>query len=126
MFIKRLLQFNILVSIIIAAAFIFAPELTMSIYGMSGGEALYTITQYFGTTHLSFSIIIWLALRKNDHRFMRSLVIAFFVGDLVGTVVLLLAQLRGVMNSTGWGLVGLSFLFAVGYGYGLLKKLPQD
>lgn len=125
MFVKRLLQFNLLVSIIIAAAFILAPGLTLSLYGMNGGEALFAITQYFGTTHLSFAVLIWLVFRAKDPRFIRSLVVAFFVGDVAGTAVLLLAQLRGVMNAMGWGFVGLSLLFAVGYGYGALKNLPE-
>ncbi|MEN8240643.1 MAG: hypothetical protein ABFS17_01885 [Chloroflexota bacterium] len=126
MLIKRLLQFNFLVSVIIAGTFILAPEITLALYGMSGGESLYAITQYFGTTHLSFAILIWLAFRSKEPQFLRFLVVSFFVGDVAGTVVLLIAQLGGVMNQTGWGLVGLSFLFAVGYGYGTLKRLPED
>ena len=126
MIVKRLLQFNIIVSVIIAAAFILVPEFTLALYGMSGGESLFTITQYFGTTHLTFAILLWLALRAEEPRFLRYLVVSFFAGDLAGTVVLLIAQLRGVMNGTGWGLVGLSLLFAIGYGYGALKKLPAD
>ena len=126
MFVKRLLQFNMIVSAIIAAAFILVPELTLSLYGMSGGEFLFAITQYFGTTHLTFAILLWLALRVEEPRFLRYLVVSFFAGDLLGTVVLLIAQLRGVMNGTGWGLVGLSLLFALGYGYGTLKNLPAD
>jgi hypothetical protein len=51
-------------------------------------------------------------------------VASFFAGDLAGSVVLLVAQLRGFMDASGWALVALSLLFAVGYGCGLLRKLP--
>jgi hypothetical protein len=37
---------------------------------------------------------------------------------------LLINQLRGAMNATGWGLVGLSALFALGYGYCVVRRLP--
>lgn len=126
MLIKRLLQFNLFVSVIMAAAFILAPEQLLSVYGISGGMSLLLITRYFGTTHLSFALLLWLGLRSNDARFLRFLVASFFAGDLAGSVILLIAQLDGRMNEMGWALVGLSFLFAVGYGYGAVKKMPEE
>lgn len=125
MIVKRLLQFNIFVSIIIAVAFIAVPGPVLSLYGISGDESLYVIARYFGTAHVTFASLIWLALRADEPRFLQIIVTTFFLGDLTGTAVLLVAQLRGVMNPMGWALVGLSFLFAVGYGYGALNKLPD-
>ncbi len=126
MIVKRLLQLNLLVSAIIAITFILAPAPTLSLYGIIGDKSLYTIAQYFGTTHVAFLVLQWLALRANDARFLRLMVVSFFAGDLAGSAVLLVAQLRGVMNTTGWALVGLTLLFAAGYGYGALKKLPAS
>lgn len=125
MFVKRLLQFNLVVSAVLAAAFIFAPAASLSIYGIHGSEPLHMVGRYFGTTHLSFAILLVLALRANDPGFLRMLVTAFFAGDLVGSVVLLIAQLGGVMNANGWAMVALSLLFALGYGFGALRKLPR-
>jgi hypothetical protein len=126
MMVKRLLQLNLLVSATIAITFILAPASSLSLYGIIGDKSLYAIAQYFGTTHVAFTVLLWLALRANDARFLRVIVISFFAGDLTGSAVLLVAQLRGVMNTTGWALVGLTFLFAAGYGYGALKKLPAS
>ena len=126
MIIRRLLQLNLLVSVMVAIAFILAPGPSLSLYGIIGDRSLYAIAQYFGTTHVAFSVLLWLALRANDARFLRVIVISFFAGDLVGSAVLLVAQVRGAMNPTGWALVGLTFLFAAGYGYGVLKKLPAS
>ncbi|MBN2044922.1 MAG: hypothetical protein JW757_07890 [Anaerolineales bacterium] len=124
MIVKRLLQINLLVSTFIAMAFILAPKPALALYGISGGESLYVITQYFGATHVAFAVLLWLALKAEDARFLRFIVTSFFFGDLTGTIVLLAAQLGGAMNNTGWVLVGFSLLFATGYGYGALKKLP--
>ena len=126
MFIKRLLQFNLFVSIIIAITFIFAPGPSLALYGISGGDALHTITQYFGTTHVAFATLIGLALQLNEARTLRVIVASFFAGDLVGSGVLMTAQLRGVMNDMGWALVALSILFTIGYGYSLLRKFPSS
>jgi hypothetical protein len=124
--IKRLLQFNLLVSAFIAISFTIFPDQTLSLYGITGGESLILITRYFGTTHLSFAILIGLALRSKDAQLFRFLVLSFFAGDLVGTVVLLIGQLGGFMNAAGWGLVGLSCFFALGYGFAALKKSPDS
>ena len=125
MIIKRLLQLNIVVSGIVAVCFILVPGSSLSLYGFAGNAALHTIAQYFGTAHVAFAVLLWLALRLNDARFLRTIVVSFFVGDLTGSAVLLVAQVRGIMNTMGWALVGLSLLFAIGYGYGALRKLPE-
>ena len=126
MVVKRLLQLNVLVSAIVAVSFIALPESSLSLYGITGDGALNTIAQYFGTAHIAFVVLLWLALRANDARFLRMIVASFFAGDLAGSAVLFVAQLRGFMNATGWALVALSLLFAAGYGYGLLRKLPAS
>lgn len=126
MFIKRLLQFNLFVSIIIAVTFIVAPGPTLALYGLAGDSALHTVTRYFGTTHITFALLIALALRLDDARILRVIVVSFFAGDLVGSAVLLFAQLQGVMNAMGWALVALSLAFMLGYGYGWLRGLPRD
>jgi hypothetical protein len=126
MIVKRLLQLNLLVSAIIAITFILAPAPTLSLYGITGDRFLYAIAQYYGATHVAFFVLLWVALRANDARVLRLIVVSFFAGDLAGSAVLLVAQLRGVMTTTGWALVGLSLLFAAGYGYGALKKLPAS
>ena len=126
MTVKRLLQFNVLVSATVAVSFIALPESSLALYGITGDGALHTIAQYFGTAHVAFVVLLWLALRTNDARFLRMIVASFFAGDLAGSAVLLVAQLRGFMNATGWALVALSLLFAAGYGHGLLRKLPAS
>ncbi len=126
MLVKRLLQFNLVVSAMIAIAFIALPEHSVSLYGITTADTLRTIAQYFGATHVAFAVLLWLALRANDARFLRAIVTAFFAGDLTGTLVLLFAQLRGALAPTGWGLVALSAFFAAGYGYGVLKGLPDS
>jgi hypothetical protein len=124
MFVKRLLQLNLFVSIIVAIALIIAPKPTLALYGIIGDNIFYAIVQYFATTHVAFAILVWLSLRKNEPQLRRIIVVSFFAGDLAGSLVLLIAQVRGLMNTLGWALVGFSLFFAFGYGYGALKKLP--
>lgn len=125
MLIKRMLQLNLVASAVIAITFLFLPRTTMALYGLRGGSSFQIIAQYFGTTHLAFFVLLWMALRLDEPPFLRAIAISFFAGDLVGTITLLFAQLSGLMAPTGWLLVGLSALFAIGYGYGLIEKSPE-
>ena len=66
MIVKRLLQLNLFVSIIIAIAFLLAPKPTLALYGITGDNILYAIAQYFGTTHVAFAILLTFP-RKSGH-----------------------------------------------------------
>ena len=74
MIVKRLLQLNLFVSIIIAIAFLLGPKLTLALYGITSDNILYVIAQYFGTTHVAFAILLWLALRTNEPQLLRIIV----------------------------------------------------
>ncbi len=126
MFVKRLLQLNLIVSAIIALTYILLPGPTLALYGIGNDSAAISIAQYFGTAHVTFAVLVWIALRSGQPSFLRALVVSFFAGDAIGTIVLLATELRGNMNPMGWGLVGLSALFALGYGYCVLRRLPTS
>ncbi len=126
MIVKRLLQLNLLVCVLTAVTFIAFPDSYLSFFGISGDDGFRTFAQYFGTMHVAFAVLLFLALRSNDPRFLRMIVASFFIGDLTGSAVLLVAQLRGAMNTMGWSGVAISVFFAIGYGYGVFRKLPQS
>jgi hypothetical protein len=126
MLVKRLLQFNLIVSCIIALAFIILPGSALTLYGLGNERATITLAQYFGSTHVAFAVLVWVALKSSQRSLLRAVVVSFFAGDLIGTGILLAAQLRGTMNVMGWGFVGLSAFFALAYGYCALKGLPRS
>jgi hypothetical protein len=122
MFLRRLLQFNLIVSAVVAVMFILMPGTTLSLYGIKDDPVTRALAQYFGSTHLAFAVLVWFALRSAARPFLWAVVVSFFAGDVAGTIVLLIAQLQGVMSSTGWGLVVLSGLFTLAYGYCVATK----
>jgi hypothetical protein len=117
MLLRRILQFNLVVSALIAVMFVLVAGPTLALYGIANEPATRALAQYFGTTHIAFAVLVWFALRSAERSFIRAVVVSFFAGEVAGTAVLLLVQLRGVTNAMGWGLVALSGLFAIAYGY---------
>lgn len=114
---RRLLQVNLVTSIVIAILFIAFPERAAALMGLATGPATRVIVQYFGATHVAFAVLIWLALRSREQYLLHMLVISFFAGDTIGTAVLLIAQLQGLLGASGWWLVVGSLFFALSYGY---------
>ncbi len=123
---KRLLQLNLIVSSLIAFTFILLPGPTLALYGISNDSSTRFIAEYFGTTHVAFAVLVWFALSRPASELPKAVVHSFFAGEVAGTLVLLLAQLRGIMNTLGWGFVGLSLLFTVGWGYCIVKGVPKS
>jgi hypothetical protein len=117
MLLRRILQFNLVVSALIAVGFVLFASPTLALYGIPSEPATRALAQYFGTAHFAFAVLVWFALRSAERSFTWAVVVSFFAGDVAGTAVLLLVQLRGVTNAMGWGLVGVSGLFAIAYGY---------
>lgn len=116
-FTRRLLQANLAVSAAITILFIAAPERAAVLTGLAAGPAAPVLVQYFGATHVAFAVLIGCVLRSRERILERAVVVSFFAGDTAGTLVLLSAQLRGSLGTTGWVFVAGSLAFAVSYGW---------
>jgi NAD/NADP transhydrogenase beta subunit len=90
----------------------------MSLYGVTLDPAGAMMTQFFGAAFLLLSIVLWLARNAPYSEVtLRALVLAIVIGDTIGFIVALLAQLSGVPNALGWLNVALWLLLALGFGY---------
>ena len=99
-------------------SFVLIPTTIMSVYGMTLQQGGAVMTQLFGAAFILLGIVLWSA--RNAPRSdvaLRGIVLAVAVGDLIGFVIALLAQLNGAWNVLGWGNVALYLLLAIGFGY---------
>lgn len=121
MLLRRLLQFNAIVSGFFGIAFVLAPALVLSVYGVGVNRSIIFLGQLYGCMQLSFVLVIWKAIHITYSDLKRWLVYGLFVGDALASLVSAWAQLSGVMNASGWLIVLLYALFAIGYGYSTLS-----
>jgi hypothetical protein len=112
-----LMILNAIVTAVFGVGFVLVPGEVMSLYSSEGGAVLDLMCKLFGAALIAFAAMSWLARNAPDSEARRAIVVAFFVGDLVGWVVALLAQLGGVVNALGWSTVAIYFWLAVGFGY---------
>jgi hypothetical protein len=121
-----LLVVNTVIAGVFGLAFVFAPAATLSIYGITAGAQFALIAQLFGAALLTFAILTWSARNATDSEARKAIVLALFVGDAIGFVLALMAQLRGVVNQVGWSTVAIYGLLALGFGYFQFNKPASE
>jgi len=108
---------NAIIAAVFGIGFVLVPDQVISLYSAETGATLDLMCQLFGASLLGFAALTWLARNAPDSDARRAIVVALFVGDLVGCVVALLARLGGVVNTLGWSTVGIYLVLAIGFGY---------
>jgi len=115
---NNLMVIKAVIVVVFGITFVLVPTTVMSFYGVTLNQGGAVMTQLFGAAFILLGILLWSA--RNAPRSdvaLRAIVLAVVVGDLLGFIIALLAQLNGVMNALGWGNVALYLLLAFGFGY---------
>jgi NAD/NADP transhydrogenase beta subunit len=107
-----------LITVVFGIGFVLLPKAVMSLYGVTLEPAGAMMTQFFGATFILISIVLWLARNAPYSEVtLQALLLAIVIGDAIGFIVALMAQLSGVPNALGWLNVALWLLLALGFGY---------
>ena len=102
---STLMIINTAVAAAFGLAFIIAPTQSLSLYGVTPDPELNFVAQLFGAALIAFAILTWSARNLSPSEARKSIVFALFVGDGIGFIVALIAQLGGVVNALGWSTV---------------------
>jgi len=94
--------------------------LTATLVSMLGGRAdawVVFMTRTVGATFVGIGLICWFARKAAHSELRQGVLLALFIADSIGFLVSLLAQISGVTNTLGWGIVLIWLLLAAGLGY---------
>jgi hypothetical protein len=111
------LTINAIIAAVYGLGLVFVPSQVVSLYGYTADAGLSYTGQLFGAALLTFAVLTWLARDLPDSAAMRAILLALFVGDVVGFIVALLAQFGGTVATFGWSTVAIYGLLAIGLGY---------
>jgi len=115
------------VSAIFGLTFVFVPKTTLSLYGISLSPGGTAIARLFGAALLEFALLSWFVRNAESTKTREAIILAIFIGEVIGFIVVLLGQLSGVVNALGWSTVVIYLLLALGFGYLQFMKLgPGD
>lgn len=119
---KTLFVAYLIVETIFGFGFLFAPGSLMSPMGVTLDETSTTFARLLGTLILSIPVLLFFALKSTGAGFKKGVIYSVFVYLLLSTVLLLITQLKGLMNVMGWGIVFLHFVFMIWFGYYLINQ----
>jgi hypothetical protein len=120
---STLMTIKAVIVVIFGIGFVLMPTTLMSFYGTTLNSGGTMMAQLLGASFIILGILLWLAKNAPSSEVtLRALVLAIFVGDTIGFVVALLAQLAGTANALGWSTVVIYLLLALGFGYFQFSK----
>jgi len=108
--------------LVFGIGFVLVPVTVLSWYNVELGAGGAYMTRLFGAAFILLGLVLWPARKDTGSVALKALVMAVFIGDIIGFVVALIGQLSGLVNALGWLTVALYFFLAIGFGYHALKK----
>jgi len=115
---SALMIINAVITAVFGIAFVIIPEQVFSLYGLVEPiPGLNYTGQLFGVSLVTIAVLSWLARNVEDSAARGAIVLAFLIGDGIGFIVALIAQLGGIVNTVGWSTVAIYLFLAIGFGY---------
>jgi hypothetical protein len=129
---RNLFALNTIVALVFAAGLLFAPKTLLDLFGLNVGAGVSNsakinlVTQLLGAALIVPGMISWFGRDITDAGARRSIALSLFVFDTIGLLVsLFVGMLPKVMATTGWSIVGLFLILALGYAYFLFMKQSE-
>ncbi len=90
------------ITLCFGASFVLAPALLLSMYGVTLSAAGILLARLLGAALLGYAVVAWSARNAEDSEARRGIVLGELIHTAIGFIVILLAQLAGLMNPLGW------------------------
>lgn len=114
---SSLLLVKAIISVVSGVALLLLPGAFMGLAGVTLDANGAVMARLVGALLVGIAVICWFARNADPSVGREALVLGLFVADTLGFVVILLAQLAGLMTAFGWVFVLLWLLLAAGLGY---------
>ena len=105
-----------IVCFVFAIGYIAVPVDTGSFFEITLDPDGIMMARFFGALLIGIGLILWLS-RNADRDVLKVITLSLFIADTAGFIIALVAQLAGVINSSGWIIVAIWLLLASGLGY---------
>jgi hypothetical protein len=116
----------LIVEAVFGIGFLFVPGLMMDPMGVTLDETSTTFARLFGSLIISIPVLLFFARKSASSEFKRGVVYCIFIYLLASTIILLITQIKGLMNAMGWSIVILHLVFMLWFGYYLIKPAKRD
>lgn len=114
---STLMVLNAVIAAVFGIAFVLMPWQVLSFYGVQPSPELNYVGQLFGASLVTFAVLTWSARNADASDARNAIVLALLIGDGIGFIVALMAQLSGIVNTFGWSIVVIYLFLALGFAY---------
>lgn len=114
---RNLMIVHAVTAIGFGAGFAIAPRVLGSMFGMSYSPISDFAFRMYGTALIGVGLLGWLIQQSTDNNIQKPVLTSLFVTDFGGFLVVLFAQLAGLLNVLGWSVVILLLLLSAAYAY---------
>lgn len=112
-----LFTLNAVIAAAFGIAFIVVPRPLLEAYGVTLTPGTAVVSRLFGAALVGYGVLTWQVRAAASSETLRAVVLALFVGDVLGFVLSLQGMLKGAINALGWSTVVIYGLLAAGFGY---------
>lgn len=116
----------LIVEAIFGIGFLFVPGLLMDPMGLTLDETSTTFARMVGSLIISLPVLLFFARKSASSEFKRGVVYCIFTYLLASTIILLITQIKGLMNAMGWSVVILHLVFLLWFGYFIINQGKMD
>jgi hypothetical protein len=119
---NKLFLVYLIAEVIFGIGFLLSPAIMMGPMGVTLDETSTNFARLFGSLIISIPVLLFFARKSASSEFKSGVVYSVFTYLFLSTILLLISQLKGQMNSMGWGIVLIHFVFMVWFGYYLINQ----
>jgi len=119
---QTLLTITLVIELIFTLGFIIAPGMLLGTFGVAPDAFGISISRLFGSALSAIVVLLWYARSSQSADLHKATVRSMFMYYLISSIVLIMAQLAGVLNVMGWSTVVLHLVLLVAFGMFAFKK----
>jgi hypothetical protein len=113
---NRFMLVNAILAFIFGFLYLCFPEQGLAILGLSTDLTGLYMTRFFGSALTAIGFVC-LFERQPEPAALKGLITALLIGNILGLIVSIFAQLTGAPNMLCWGILLIYLLLASGYAY---------
>ena len=116
----------LIVEALFSLGFLFVPGPVLSPLGVTLDDTAMVFARLFGSALISFPFLLWFARKSSSLEYKLGVLYSLFAYYLLASVILVVAELEGKMNTMGWGVIAIHVALTVWFGYFVVKQfLPR-
>jgi hypothetical protein len=111
-----------IIAAIFGLGFTLIPGFMLAPFGVTPEPFAKVFVNLFGSALLGYLVLFWFARRSNNMDFKKGTVYSLFVYSLIALIIMVIANVTGLVNAMGWVIVAKYFAQLAWSGYFVFKK----